>query len=175
MLAYTLPCASQSAQALLPQLCPPMSSLSLHLHCCPANRLISAVFLASICMLWYKKFVFLFLTLYNTLKVHPCHQNCLRCLPFYGWEPLVIAFLRMAVDTLGIRPVKWYKADKATHLPGVTSVSTSLSSTTCFLLLHLCRREVLRMTGTSSVGSLYCRIRQTSVLIQILPLMPFVS
>ena len=48
---YIFPCYSlNSSHPLLPQLCPQVFSLCLHLHCCPANRLISTVFLDSIYM-----------------------------------------------------------------------------------------------------------------------------
>ena len=48
--------------------CVRKSVLHVCLHCCSANRFISAIFLDSICVHWYAVFVFLFLTyftLYN--------------------------------------------------------------------------------------------------------------
>ena len=62
-------------------------SLCLHLHCCPANRFISTIFLDYIYICVSMLFVFLFLdyfTLDNRLYVHPPHWNWLKCVPFYG-------------------------------------------------------------------------------------------
>ena len=50
MVMYKLQSYSlNSSLPLLPPLCP-VCSLWLHLHCCPANRFISTIFLHSICM-----------------------------------------------------------------------------------------------------------------------------
>ena len=63
MVIYVSPCYSlNSSHPLLALLCPQASSLCLHLHCCPANRLISIIFLDSIYMHYYMIFVSLFLT-----------------------------------------------------------------------------------------------------------------
>ena len=57
-----------SSLPLLPPLYPQVCSLCLHLHCCSANRFISAIFLDSIYMHSYTTFVFLtYFTLYNKL------------------------------------------------------------------------------------------------------------
>ena len=49
MVKYMFQCYSpNSSQPLFPQLCPQVSSLCLNLHCCPADRFISAIFLYSI-------------------------------------------------------------------------------------------------------------------------------
>ena len=69
-------CSLHSSCPLLPLLCPQICSLCLLLHCCPANRIISTIFLDSIYMSQYTIFIFLFLTyfpLYNRLYVHPPH------------------------------------------------------------------------------------------------------
>ena len=43
-----IPCYSlNSSHPLIPSLCPQVCSLCLHLHCCPADRLISTIFLYS--------------------------------------------------------------------------------------------------------------------------------
>ena len=57
-----------------PSHCIHQSLLCLHLHCCPADRFISTVFLDSMYMCWYMIFVFLFLTYFtlcNRLEIHP--------------------------------------------------------------------------------------------------------
>ena len=57
-------------------LCPHECPLCLFLHCCPANRFISTIFLDSIYMHGYDIFLFLtYFTLYNRLQIHPSHQN----------------------------------------------------------------------------------------------------
>ena len=51
MVMYMFPCYSlHSSHPLLPPLGPQVCSLCLHLHCCPANKLISTIFLDSIYM-----------------------------------------------------------------------------------------------------------------------------
>ena len=55
-----------------------INSKCLFLHCCPANKLLSIIFLYSAYMHQYMIFFFLLLTyftLYNRLQVHPPHQN----------------------------------------------------------------------------------------------------
>ena len=53
------PCYSlHSSHPLLPPLGPQVCSLCLHLHCCPANKLISTIFLDSIYMLMYNIYLF---------------------------------------------------------------------------------------------------------------------
>ena len=48
MVMYMIPCYSlNSSHPLIPSLCPQVCSLCLHLHCCPADRLISTIFLYS--------------------------------------------------------------------------------------------------------------------------------
>ena len=51
MVTYMFQCYSlYSSHPLLPTLCSQIRFLYLHLHCCPANRLISTIFLESIYM-----------------------------------------------------------------------------------------------------------------------------
>ena len=51
MVMYIFPCYSLNlSHSLLLPLCPQVCSLYLHLHCCPANRFISTIFLDSIGM-----------------------------------------------------------------------------------------------------------------------------
>ena len=62
MVRCMFPCCSlHSSHPLLPPLCPEVCSLCLCLHCCPAKRFISIIFLDSIYMCQYTVFVFLFL------------------------------------------------------------------------------------------------------------------
>ena len=71
MVVYMFPCNSPYlSHPLLPILCPHICSQYLNLHCCPANRLISTIFLDSTYICINMIFVFLFLTyftLYNRL------------------------------------------------------------------------------------------------------------
>ena len=63
LVMYMFPFYSlNSSHPLLPLLFPQVSSLCLHLHCCPANRFISTIFLDFICTHSYTIFVFLLLT-----------------------------------------------------------------------------------------------------------------
>ena len=51
MVMYMFQCCSlNSSHPFLPLLCPEVCSLCLHLYCCPPHRLISTIFLDSICM-----------------------------------------------------------------------------------------------------------------------------
>ena len=50
MVMYMFQCCSlNSSHPFLPLLCPEVCSLCLHLYCCPPHRLISTIFLDSIC------------------------------------------------------------------------------------------------------------------------------
>ena len=74
--------------------------LHLHLHCCPANRSVSAVFLDSTYMRSYMASAFLFLTCftrYDRLEVHP-HRYRLFCLPPAAFS------LVLALNVSGVCP-----------------------------------------------------------------------
>ena len=70
MVMYKFPCYCLNlSNHLLPTLCPQVCSPCVHLHCCPANRFISIIFLdVHIYALIYDIFLFLTdFTLYNRL------------------------------------------------------------------------------------------------------------
>ena len=79
----------------LPLPCLQVRSLCLHLYSCPADRLISTIFLHSIYMLWYMISVFLFLTyftLYDSSRfIHNTTTDSIS-FHFYGW--VTFHFLR---------------------------------------------------------------------------------
>ena len=76
-------------------------SLCLRFHSCPANRFICVIFLDFVCVCEYTMFVFLFLTyftLYDRLRVCPCHYKWPSFAPFHwsfilNWSTLLVSGL----------------------------------------------------------------------------------
>ena len=105
-LFYTRQCKCQSyspnvSHPLLPQLCPRVCSLCLHLYSCPGSWFSCTIFLDSTYMHWYMIFVFLLLNsvcqaLGPSISLQMtqfCFFLCLSNIPWYMYTIFILQFI----------------------------------------------------------------------------------